>query len=89
MRFGHLAFSHTVSSFSSDRSPDVKWFAFPLGTSRRNHAGKRRLGSKRGAMVPQATASCGSLESVECGVGVERTLRMGSCMQFVFWKNSQ
>ncbi len=51
MRFGHLAFSHTVSKFNSERMLDVRWFAFPLGTSRRNQEGSRRDGWK---VVPAA-----------------------------------
>ena len=45
MRLGHLAFSQTVSSLSSLSNPEVNWFPFPLGTSRRSQLGSLRLGS--------------------------------------------
>jgi hypothetical protein len=45
MRFGHLAFSQTVSSFNSLSNSEVNWFPLPLGTSRLSQLGSLRLGS--------------------------------------------
>ena len=44
MRLGHFALSQTVSKFSSSNKLAVKWLAFPLGTLRLSHRGKRRSG---------------------------------------------
>ena len=41
MRLGHLALSHTVSSFSSSISRAVKWSPFPLGMFFFSQRGKR------------------------------------------------
>lgn len=77
MRFGHFAFSQTVSNRSSSSSREVKWFALPLGTSRLSHFGKRCRDDGAAESACDEFRIGRSAEEEACNGGGPRSSRFG------------